>query len=60
MATEGIVVVDNQGAERTYPTGQTWESDGFGDVIVKDSTGNNIAMHKRGDVRLVYIRQPEQ
>jgi hypothetical protein len=50
-----VRVVDPQGVEKIYPMGRGWNTDGFGDYIVIDGEGNNIAQRRRGSVDEIEV-----
>ena len=55
----GVRVVDGNGDERVYPMARGWNTDGFGDYIMIDDKGNNIAQRRRGSVDEIEVLYEE-
>lgn len=61
MATTGVRVTRADDTTKTYPAGRSFDFDGYGDLVIRDQSGDPVATRRRGswvEIELVHDTDP--
>ena len=60
MATVTGILVKTAEGERTYPSGRTWDTDGWGNYIIFDEQGQKVALRQNASVQEIEMVYEEE